>query len=287
MALRGCSIYSDPQDRKPEIINSEDSIESSLSCERVSYKDFEIPAKNAQTESSTELDSVALRTNSIYSDPQVPPTMKSEIRSQKSELSHSETIGNINIDRINSNISLPDRVEEIIDNSKTSDFRLQTSNFERSDCVPPTQNINSEDLVASLLNRSEQLISLEIPTDEEPQPGDRVYSPITEQKGILQSFGDIYSSVLWDGTTTTRSIYSHVIQKLEEVEVDRLKLVDAISSLRNVINNSNVIKSIKQLPKSVVRSAIYWLRVQRKEIITVIQQIIKQIDYEFYIELSS
>ncbi|MGF1488266.1 MAG: hypothetical protein ACFBSE_14365 [Prochloraceae cyanobacterium] len=163
--------------------------------------------------------------------------MKSEIRTQKrqkpasaqelrerlprqSEVSNRETIVNVNIDRTNSNISLPDRVEGIIESDKTSDFRLQTSNFERSDCVPPPENINKDNLVASLLDRSEKLISLEIPTDEEPQPGERVYSPITEQKGILQSFGCSYSRVIWDGTKTARSIYSHVIQKLEEVEVD-------------------------------------------------------------------
>jgi len=68
---------------------------------------------------------VALGGNSIYTDSQVPPYTKSEIASRSSEVSNSEAIGNINIDRTNSNISLPDRVEGIIDNSKTSDFRLR------------------------------------------------------------------------------------------------------------------------------------------------------------------
>ncbi len=132
--------------------------------------------------------------------------------------------------------------------------------------------------------RSAIILTIEVLTDSPSAKGYRVISQVTQQKGIVTSIGSSYASVLFDDATQRVCLCADTIARLVKVEVRRKDLLKAIDRLKESLNNSKVIDSIKEIPHQLfVAAKQFLLDREGRGIIERLRQLIAAADYELYV----
>ena len=315
-----CAIYAASEEKSPQ---SEVELEINPgTLEDVSiYSDREVgpnqlgdryaarEEKSAQSEVELEINPAPLEDISIYSDPQVGPAGASEIKvtpdsgaiENKSTQSQIEqginqgTLEDVSIypDRQVGPNQLGDRYPASAEKSPQSqvEFEIAPAPLKDSSIYSSSEVGTSElvNLPKSELNINpdvDEILTIEVPSDEPPVKGDRIISQVTQQKGVVTSIGSSYASVLFDGAKQGVCLYANTIERLVKVEVTKQDLFSAIDLLKESLDNSKVIDLIKSIPHNLFSAAKQFLVEQEgRAIVERLRHLLARVDYELYMSI--
>ena len=177
----------------------------------------------------------------------------------------------------------PESIDKIsaIDPASMTDNKPSTRGTLKDISIYTDRKVSPESINNSAARN--EILTIEVPTDSPLAKGDRVISQVTQEKGIVSAIGSSYVSVLFDGAKERVCLCADTIARLVKVEVRRKDLLKAIDRLKESLNNSKVIDSIKKIPQRLFQAARqFLLEKEGRGIVERLRQLVSGEDYELY-----